>query len=492
MDELRKLFMAGIAAVKPQRLISECLSRNSKTLRVNSIQESHSCEMILPDKGVHLFGFGKAASEMMQATIEIIGNENIASGIALVPKQEEELFNYHNWENITTFFGAKGNLPDEDSLKGSQKALKMIEGLDSDDLLLVLISGGGSALFEIPVDGISLNEEVEIVNQLSKSGATIAEINTVRKRLSKVKGGGLARMCKGKIIALIISDVIGDHLDVIASGTTVCNKDSSNAAFDVLSKHNIDVSEEIMNILQQPVCRDEAFEHVFNFLVGSNWHLLTSIRSEAVKGNNLVFILSRGIKGEARSVGKAMMRMMIDLVKVETTCKFEFAEDLGIVLEDDLDLSASFTCTLNRLCRISMVSQKRFIILVGGETTVSVSGSGKGGRCQELALSFLVEVARNMKADPELFKKFKATFLAAGTDGIDGPTDAAGAIVSCDLARHVPFEEAEKSLDNNDSYKFFTGLDSGKYHIKTGPTGTNVMDLLILLIDPIHSDYSCH
>ncbi|XP_065581480.1 uncharacterized protein LOC136040955 isoform X2 [Artemia franciscana] len=259
MDELRKLFMAGIAAVKPQRLISECLSRNSKTLRVNSIQESHSCEMILPDKGVHLFGFGKAASEMMQATIEIIGNENIASGIALVPKQEEELFNYHNWENITTFFGAKGNLPDEDSLKGSQKALKMIEGLDSDDLLLVLISGGGSALFEIPVDGISLNEEVEIVNQLSRSGATIAEINTVRKRLSKVKGGGLARMCKGKIIALIISDVIGDHLDVIASGTTVCNKDSSNAAFDVLSKHNIDERASFLHKIKEELLLQQSY-----------------------------------------------------------------------------------------------------------------------------------------------------------------------------------------------------------------------------------------
>jgi hydroxypyruvate reductase/glycerate 2-kinase len=314
-------------------------------------------------------------------------------------------------------------------------------------LIVTLISGGGSALLVAPQDGISLADKQRTTSLLLNAGADIGELNTVRKHLSRVKGGRLAEAAfPATVVSLILSDVIGDRLDVIASGPTAADPTTFGEALGILERYRL--SEEVpppaMELLRRgnrgdspetPKAGSPFLDRVENIIVGSNRQALEAAARAALELGFTVEILSAELSGEAREVGRQLAHQALTAARSKNG-------NAGLCL------------------------------LSGGETTVTVRGQGKGGRNMELALAFAIEI----EGQPGI------TLLSAGTDGTDGPTDAAGAIVdgkTVARAREKGLDPREY-LDNNDSYTFFKTC--GGLFI-TGATGTNVMDLQIVLID---------
>ncbi len=308
------------------------------------------------------------------------------------------------------------------------------------------MSGGGSALFVSPCEGITLKEKQHITDLLMKAGADITDLNAVRKHLSKVKGGRLAEIAwPSKVISLMISDVIGDKLDVIASGPTAPDSSTYKDALGVINKYGLSESAppRVMDLLNSgaggkvndtPKEQDPVFEKVQNIIIGSNGIAIEAAKNEAEVLGLQTEILSTEIAGDAGVVGK----WLAEKAKGRKAQRHKGSK-----------------------CYIS-----------GGETTVRVKGKGKGGRNMELALSFAIEI----EGDEGI------TLLSAGTDGTDGPTDAAGAVVDGETiseARKLGLDPGEY-LTNNDSYNFFKKIDA---LLITGPTGTNVMDVQIMVVD---------
>ena len=311
---------------------------------------------------------------------------------------------------------------------------------------MCLISGGGSALLVSPSEGISLAEKQELTGLLLRSGADIHELNTVRKHISRVKGGRLAEIAyPAHIISLIISDVIGDSLDVIASGPTSPDHSTYADALGVLEKYGLinECPESILAYLSKgakgsfpetPKEGDVIFERVENTIIGNNRMAIECAKKKAEEMGFHAEIRSTALSGEARNVGKRLAREAMEIRKARTTGR--------------------------PVCLIS-----------GGETTVTVHGNGRGGRNMELALAFAIEIEGIDGI----------ALLSSGTDGTDGPTDAAGAIVdgqTTQKARNLGLDPGTY-LRHNDSYTFFGRI--GELFI-TGPTETNVMDMQMVLI----------
>ena len=317
--------------------------------------------------------------------------------------------------------------------------------------MLFLVSGGGSAIACAPAEGLSLEEKISTTELLLSCGATIQEINCVRKHLSAIKGGRLAAaLAPATVISLVLSDVIGDDLDAIASGPTVPDSTSYADALEVLRRHDIAdrVTAEVAGHLRRgaageipdtPKPGDHVFDRVRTMLMGSNRQALDAARESAEKLGYRCLVLSSRLTGEAREAA-----LMI----------------LGI----GKDIAASAFPVARPAC-----------VILGGETTVTLRGHGKGGRNQEMALAFLAALGRSPKDGQDIH------FLSAATDGTDGPTDAAGAFASLDLPRRSRALglDPEADLANNDSYGFF---DSCGGLLRTGPTNTNVCDIQILLV----------
>ena len=340
-------------------------------------------------------------------------------------------------------------IPDSNGMAATARAMKMLKGADETTLVVCLISGGGSALLVAPKGEIALSDKQRVTELLLKAGASIDELNTVRKHISDIKGGKLAELAyPARVISLILSDVIGDKLDVIASGPTSPDNTTYQMALDVINKYGLTdrLPKTVMDILDggaegriadTPKEGDPIFKRVENIIVGSN---LKAAQAAAMKAEELDFdttILSTELQGEARDAACWLANKAIDAQKS---------------LEEK--------------------EAKKICLISGGETTVTVRGQGKGGRNTELALAFALEIK-----DTE-----GITLISAGTDGTDGPTDAAGAIVTGETIQKASFHnlDPEAYLKNNDSYTFFS--KTGELLI-TGPTGTNVMDLQIILIE---------
>jgi len=318
----------------------------------------------------------------------------------------------------------------------------------SNDLVLFLLSGGGSALLPLPVEGISLKEKQELTQLLLDCGADIKEINTVRKHISQLKGGWLARWAyPSTVITLILSDVVGNPLEMIASGPMVPDPSTFEEAWQVIEKYDLSekVPPSIKNHLLQgkekrveetPKPGEEIFERVFNLIIGSNILALQGAEKEAQKFGFHSLILSSSIIGDTREVARFHGAIAREVVSTDHPIP------------------------------------KPACILSGGETTVTLHGNGLGGRNQEFCLagSFEIEGLE------------KVVLLSGGTDGTDGPTDAAGAIsdhTTLQRARAMGLDP-KAYLRNNDSYHFFKQLGD---LLITGPTRTNVMDVRIILID---------
>jgi glycerate-2-kinase len=342
--------------------------------------------------------------------------------------------------------GASHPVPDEAGVAGARRMLEIADLAEKDDLVICLISGGGSSLMPLPRGSVSLADKREITGALLKSGATINEINTVRKHISDLKGGWLAKKAyPATVLNLILSDVVGDPLDFIASGPTVPDSTTFSDAVEVLRKYDLwtGASASIRKVLsdgakglipETPKADDKAFKKVYNVIVGNN-RFSSLAALERLKSTSLnTLLLTATLEGEARQVGV----VLASIAREVSVSGNPVSKPGGIV--------------------------------AGGETTVVVTGKGKGGRNQEIALAAGIKL-----------KGLDGTVIASlSTDGIDGPTDAAGAIVDGKtLARATEAGlSPERFLAENDSYHFFSRLGDLVF---TGPTGTNVNDISVIV-----------
>lgn len=477
-QELKSIYASAVSAVEPRRLIRDAVSYSQRhlVLKGQTFKLEGQCYVV---------GFGKAVLGMALEIQNILGKD-LNQGICTVPEGIFKCFKndprYDIKDSRIEFIeGAKDNLPDIKAAEGAIKIRNLAEKLTEKDLLIVLISGGGSALLPLPQSGISLEEKLDLIKKLSKSGADILELNCVRKKLSQLKGGGLAALAyPGKVISLVISDIIGDPLDFIASGPTKFNTDKPHNALHIVRKYSLfdELPKSVKDALQDEEQQNlnsfvntNEFTHVYNVILGNNQNATKGALEKAKDLGYNAFILSTAVKGNVSDISKTYA----DLANV--VCNTPENIRPG-VLEIAGKLGATESI-LSNISNRSFIQDKGFCFVTGGEPTVVVKGNGKGGRNQQLALDFSLRV-QNIDSPNEV------VFLSGGTDGIDGPTDAAGAIGSNDLVKNSLNENLDPVayLNDNDAYNFFSKYNSGENLIKIGHTGTNVMDVQVLIVKP--------
>ncbi|MBO5357439.1 MAG: glycerate kinase [Clostridia bacterium] len=370
-----------------------------------------------------LVAIGKASYQMAKTAVECLGNR-IDQGIVITKYGHSE-----GALQKIEICEASHPVLDENTVLSTRKALKLTEKLTKDDLVLFLVSGGGSALFEDI--SCSLSEMQQLTSALLKCGASIEEINTVRKHISNVKGGKFAQHCApATVYAVVLSDVIGDRLDMIASGPACADLTTVSDTLAILEKYNIEVNENMLNLIKRET--PKKIDNAIHNISGSVTELCKSAKRYAEKLGYKAEILRDNEQDEAKNVGFALGRLAIMNQNTDTPLAF----------------------------------------IVGGETVVNVKGNGKGGRNQEIALSASIEIKEldNM------------CVFSVGSDGTDGPTDAAGGYADGNTYKEIAKSKksAEEYLNNNDAYNALA-LSDGL--IFTGPTGTNVNDVSILLIN---------
>jgi hydroxypyruvate reductase len=418
--QARAIFRSALAAADPEKAVVH---------RLEQLDLSRF-------RNIYVIGAGKAGASMARAAERILGRR-ITAG--LVNVKDGHVAKLRRIE-----LNECGHpVPDQRGVAGAQRIAEMASIAQKDDLVICLISGGGSALMPLPAPPITLEEKQSVTRLLLACGADIHEINTVRKHISSIKGGQLARLAAPATVeALLLSDVIGDNLDVIGSGPTAPDASTFADAVRILEKYDIfgRVPASVRDRIEQgqrgeipetPKPREPIFRRVRNSIVGSNRLALDRAAQRARKFGFHTLVLASEIQGETR-----------EIARMHAAIAREVAHSAQPV-------------------------KPPACLITGGETTVTIKGSGLGGRNQEFVLAAVIDIA----GLPGV------VVFSAGTDGTDGPTDAAGAIADGDTLRRAP--EAQRFLDANDSYHYFGSLGD---LVITGPTNTNVMDVRIVLI----------
>jgi len=437
---LAEIFRAALAAADPYYAVLNAVSVENNCLTIGGATYD-----LASFKRILVIGAGKATSRMAQAIESLLGSK-ISAGLITV-KDGHAL--------PLRFIGqveAAHPVPNEAAMTGTQRIRQLLQAADASTLVICLLSGGASALLIFPAKGITLQDKQQLTQLLLNAGASIAELNTVRKHVSAVKGGQLAEAAyPAQLLTLIVSDVIGDQLDVIASGPTAADETTFSDAWSVIMKYALlqRMPANVADYLQRGIAgllpetvkiADPCLAKTCNWIIASLHQALMAAKIKAEESGFHARIITDILQGEARDAAHGLAQ-----------------------------------CTRDELARMHPGEQR--CLLFGGETTVTVRGAGHGGRNQELALAFALDIEGC----------HGISLLSAGTDGTDGPTDAAGAIVDGDtvaLARRMDIE-AQDFLENNDSYGFFKRLDAMAHthsHLKTEPTGTNVMDIQIILL----------
>jgi glycerate 2-kinase len=433
-DQAWGIMSAALAAVDPAQAIRQNVSLEGSSLQIG--QQSYDLSGY---QRIFVAGGGKAGSPMVAAIEEILG-QRITAGLVNVKHGylPPEIADIRRVEIVE----AGHPTPDEAGRRGAERMVEMLSDLAETDLVICLISGGGSALMTLPQPAISLADVQALTRALLCCGATINEINAVRKHISRIKGGQLARLVHpAQVVSLILSDVVGNPLDVIASGPTVPDTATFAQAYGVLEKYDLldrvpaSIVEHLVagvagKIAETPKERDAVFATVYNLIVGSNeiaaWAALNRARELGFNTQ----LLSTYVEGEAREVAKVLAAVAKEMAKS------------------------------------GQPIPRPACLVVGGETTVTITGEGQGGRNQEMALAAALAI--------EGWEDVMVVTLA--TDGTDGPTDAAGGVATGETvawARELGLDP-EEYLANNDSYHFLEALGE---LVVTGPTNTNVNDL---------------
>ena len=410
--------------------MSENLRKDADRIIDRAIKES------LPDSAVRkalqefpetkgkvvLIAVGKAAWQMADAAYGFLG-ERITSGV-VVTKYDHSKGKIGNLE----IYEGGHPVPDENSYRGTSAAIKAVEGLGEEDIVLFLVSGGGSALFEKPL--IPSSDMARLTSELLASGASITEMNTIRKRMSAVKGGKFALLCKpAKVFSIVLSDIIGDPLDMIASGPAYPDSSTREEAEAIAEAYGLTLTDEMKKLLAEET--PKSLDNVETHVTGSVRELCASASRAAEELGYKSFVITSYLSCIAREAGVMMA-------------------DIAMHNKD---------------------SKESLAFIMGGETVVKLTGKGKGGRNQELALS----------AAPLLSSVENAAVFSVGSDGTDGPTDAAGGYVDSDTLSILKAKgiDVQKVLEDNDAYH---ALEKCGGLVITGPTGTNVNDVSVLLI----------
>jgi len=429
-----------ITDMDANRFVTHSL-KDQRILRILSaaleaVDPYHAVQKHLPELSGRVYGLaiGKAAIPMLTALAEATP----LSGALAISKHASS-----STPNLFPVFLGSHPIPDSRSLEAGTRVLEFVSALHEDDTLICLISGGGSALVTAPYAGITLEDLQVLTSLLLACGARIDEINTIRRHLDRVKGGGLARATKAKVISLILSDVIGNPLEAIASGPTYPNPTTNKDALMILEKYFGEQTMEaqrhsdVLNSVTQCLRDSKRIplggldnSRVQNIIIGDNKLAAQAALAQAQREGFNAEILTNELQGEARTVG------------------LDLAQHLRVSTE-----------------RMSLP----FCLIAGGETTVTIKGNGKGGRNQELALAAVNEL-RDLE---------NVMLISLATDGDDGPTDAAGAVATGEAGQRAELLglSVADHLSRNDAYVFFEALGD---LLRTGPTGTNVNDLIFL------------
>ena len=424
-ERLREILSAGLAAADPKEAVLRSVRLEGGSILAGGAR--------FEAERIFVLAAGKAAPAMARGAEELLG-ERLAGGLVVTKYGHED-----DLGRLETVFAAHPE-PDERGVEAARRAAELAESLGERDLLLALISGGASALLADPAPPIELADLKRLTGALLRSGADIGEINTVRKHVSVLKGGGLASLAApAPTLALLLSDVVGDAPSAIASGLTAPDPTTLEDTRRVLARYGIEPPESVAECLKKteetPKPGDVLFKNVANVVCGSGRH---AVEAAAEKARGLGYephIVSTTVTGDARGIASV------------------YAAVIREVLETGNPAPAP--CAF----------------LSGGEATVTVRGEGTGGPNQEFALALAVEL--------EGVGGWAA--FAADTDGGDGPTDAAGGLVTGATAGKARDNgvDPEEALENNDAY---AALRAGEALLITGPTGTNVNDLRVALI----------
>lgn len=429
------VMQAALQAVDPAEAVRRFVRRDGDRLMIGD----RSYELSDYER-IYVVGAGKADAAMAQALEGLLG-ERITDGVINVKYE-------HALPTARIKLCEAGHpVPDEAGVEGSRKMAHILEGAGANDLVICLISGGGSALMTLPEEGVTLGDMQALTSALLRAGATIVEINTIRKHLDRLKGGKLARLAApARVISLILSDVVGNPLDAIASGPTVPDASTFADAWRLLERYEllgrVPASVEAIllrgmraEIPENPAAGDALFERTQNVIVASNDLAADAARQRAQALGLQTLLLSTYVEGEAREVAKVLAAVA-------------------------KEIRASGRPVVRPAC-----------VIVGGETTVTLKGDGKGGRNQEMALAAAIAVSG----------LDDVTIVCLATDGTDGPTDASGALADGSTvarARALGMDPWAY-LNRNDAYPFFSALGD---LLLTGPTQTNVNDLAFVFV----------
>jgi glycerate-2-kinase len=440
LKQAQKIYSAALKAVSPEKLMKEKVLLKKEKLVLPG--KSFDLEQF---ENIYMVAFGKSASPMAKNMLQILG-QRIKGGVFIGQKGHRD--------DLSPLLSMKAShpLPDSNSVRAAKKIVSLVEKMEKNDLLIVLISGGGSSHVCLPPAEVKLSEKRIVIENLLRAGADIKELNAVRKHISLIKGGRLSEAAfPASVISLIISDVIGNDLEAIASGPTYWDSSTYQDSVEILRKYRLweSTHESIKSVLRKGTQKEEresvkkgdpVLRKTHNFILGDNRDALKAAAERADRMGFNTSILSSSEQGEARETAHEYFLILLDSQK-------KAGQDL------------------RPKCLIS-----------GGELTVTVKGKGKGGRNQEFVLAFIKE------AWQKRIRQNGWIILSLGTDGIDGPTDAAGAWGSVKTIQRLESlsVDPEKYLEWNDSYHFFKQVGG---FIKTGPTQTNVMDLRILIVE---------
>lgn len=427
--QIVRAFQDALRQAMPEHLIKASVRRCGNRLQIFS-KTYHLNNY----KKIHLLGSGKASPGMARALAELL-QDRLAGGM-VVSNHPGTILN-----GMIDVFESTHPLPTGKSIKAAEHLMRRLQAVAADDLYIYVLSGGNSALVEKPLPPVTLQDIQATTRALLRSGAPIQSINVIRKHLSMVKGGRLGGLTKAQGIVLVISDVIGDDLETIGSAPFYGDRSTYNDAHDILLRYQVwnripasvrsSIRSGLSGLIEEtPPAPRKNIDHV---IVGSNRDLLYKIKARIESLGVPAHIMSSQLKGEAREAARALVAIGKEIIATGNPFK------------------------------------RPVCLLFGGETTVTVKGTGRGGRNQELCLAALREIG-DMK---------NLIILSAGSDGIDGNSEAAGAVGDCSTLRKARKLglDMEKFLNNNDSGGFFEktgGL------IQTGPTGTNVMDIIIM------------
>jgi len=436
-EDALAILASAVKSADPYGLVCNRVRVEGRTLKVSG--ENATADVELRGK-VRVVAFGKASLGMARAIEEIL---SVDEGIVVIPRGQRCGSHPKSFEVLE----ASHPVPDESSVHAAEKALEIARKCEKNDIFIALISGGGSSLLAKPAEGLTLEDKKEVTGLLLRSGCTVSELNVVRKKISAVKGGKLAEAAMpAKTLALILSDVIGDPVDAIASGPTAEDTSTFSEAKGVLEKYGLwaRIPESVRNFIERGLAEEEEerrrkhekrISNAQNIIIGNNLVAARAAEEEARRRGYNTLLLTTHLEGESREVAKVFVAVARDIRRYGIPIKTPAA------------------------------------VIAGGETTVSVVGTGRGGRNQEFVLSAAIRIA----------SEEGIVVASIGTDGIDGVSEAAGAIADGFTLKRAKDAslDAEAFLRNNDSYTFFSMLNDA---LLTGRTGTNVNDIAVLLV----------